>query len=301
MDDAAVTAQLQELLTPSAESTEPVGEPEQLVESAAAPEAAEATEAPETSETPVKLARTREVLERAKLERERRKAKEDHTAALEAAKNAARDELLALAKRDPARFYREVVGLAPEKLTDVAAPLYYEHLGDQAPEVLKQRNRDLALERQIELIRAENEELKRSVEMREQEREVRAYLNQVSAFAEGRADDYPFLAAQLEHDAENTLEALRSEAARYLQETGSIATPKQIAQSIEAALEMHYLDLEKAAKRRKTSAPAKTAAVRPPAESTPSASQLSDAPSGVGGWSREQADREVEALFSSLR
>ncbi len=299
MDDAAITAQLQELLTPQSVPEEAAQEPAEAAE-AAPPEATEAAPV-EQEEPPQRLSKTREVLERAKLERERRKAQADQTAALEAAKNAARDELLAIAKRDPARFYREVVGLAPEKLTDVAAPLYYEHLGDQAPETLKQRNRDLALERQIELIRAENEELKRSMDTREQEREVRAYLSQVSAFAEGRADDYPFLAAQLEHDAENTLDALRQEAARFLQETGNVASPKQIAQSIESALEMHYLELEKAAKRRKQPATKMTQTATKSTSETPSSQQLHDAPSATGGWSREQADREVEALFSTLR
>ncbi len=270
-----------------------LGEPE------AAPVAAPVAE---PASVPVALPRTKEILDRARKERESRKYEQQLKQSQQSTEEAVIARIKQMAVSDPARFYREVVGVDPSKLPDIAAPLYYENLGDQAPEVLKHKNEMLRIERKLEESEQRLARFETEILTQNQQREVDAYFGQVTTFPEGRDEDYPFLSANLTDRPDATAEALKARALEYFQETGVAATPKQIAQALESDLEQYYTSLQSAyerkskqAKSKTPSTPAKTTAA--PAGLPPSAAALADAPARSNEMSRDEADARVLAML----
>jgi hypothetical protein len=272
-------------------------------ESEVAPEASLESSTPEAppetaaATTPVKLAKTKEVLERARIERERRKMQTDIKSAQEEASKAAVEQLKELARRDPVQFFRDVVGLDAAHLKDVAAPLYYDHLGDKAPEELRRQNERVTLERKIADLEKRLEARDQEILSREQQREVTQYIGSIATFVEAKPEDFPLLSAEYESDNETVTQALQQEAVRYYQETGVVASPKQVAQSLESALELHYQNLQRAYAK-KTKQPTAKSPPAPPPTSSPSDAALADSPAKTaGGFDRERAEQQVYALL----
>jgi len=135
----------------------------------------------------------------------------------------------------PGQFYREELGI--EKPEDIATDLWYESLGDEAPESFRRKYEARKLQEKLQAMEQKLEDFKREQATREIQAQRQAYVSGLQAQLNSLPDSMPYLRVEYEADPVGTLDALCTAAANMMG-SGTIPTAKEVAEALEEQIQL---------------------------------------------------------------
>lgn len=147
---------------------------------------------------------------------------------------AALEGLRAKATANPSEYFRE---LGVEKPVELAADIYYNELGDDAPAEFKAKKQQIEAAKQLtEMKRLMSEwEKKQQEASATKDRDV--YVSQLNGYLQSSLQDTPYLALEFEADQVGTLDAMCQAAANMMASGGPIPSAKQVAEALNGEIE----------------------------------------------------------------
>jgi hypothetical protein len=205
-------------------------------ESQAAEEVAPSEKLPEVKEEPVVQVSPQLALlaKKEKSLREREAAVE--TRVKEEVERQVKEALESLrleASQNPKEYLKK---LGFERPVDVAADIYYDELGDDAPAEFKAKKQQIQANKQLaEMKRLVAEfEHKQAEAQSVKERDV--YISQLNGYLQASLEGQPYLAAEYEDDPLGTLDAMMQAAANMIGSSGKVPSAKDVAEALNAEI-----------------------------------------------------------------
>jgi len=196
-----------------------------------------------------------------------------------------------MAMKNPSQFFKQ---LGVENTEDLAAMLWADKLGDDAPDTLKNRTADARMRQQMDEMKKMQADFQRQQQdvMAAQQRDQ--YVAHLNGFLSSVPADMPYLQAEYESDPAATLDAL-CVAASNLMESGTIPNARDVGAALEkeiASIAARYSSIGKP-KENQTTAPSKVSA-KP---STTLSESTTSGRTSAGSWDIEQVYKDIEKML----
>lgn len=149
-------------------------------------------------------------------------------------------ELRRLATSDPGKLFAEL-GVPEEQRVAFAELVFYETLGDDAPDSYKQRTEQLKRERELAELKARQDEQERYHQEREAMAKYQEYVGGLHGYlAAAKPESLPYLCANFSADPDATRQDMVQVAERLYEATKEVPSPEDVAREAESLLETYF-------------------------------------------------------------
>jgi hypothetical protein len=132
-------------------------------------------------------------------------------------------------RQNPTEYFKK---LGIERPVELAADIYYNELGDDAPSEFKAKQQQIQANKQLAEMKRLVSEFERKQAEAHATKERDVYISQLNGYLQASLEGQPYLAAEYADDPIGTLDAMMQAAANMIGSSGKVPSAKEVSEAL---------------------------------------------------------------------